>query len=46
MIIGAKAIKIKAIGIQARKELEQALQARVFLELNVKVDPKWQERFA
>ena len=45
MIVGAKGSKIKEIGIKARKELETALQANVFLELTVKVDPKWQERF-
>ncbi|MFH1077750.1 MAG: GTPase Era [Patescibacteria group bacterium] len=46
MIIGAKGSKIKDIGMKARKELEEALQAKAFLDLTVKVDPKWQERFA
>lgn len=45
MIIGAKAAKIKSIGMQVRKELEAVLQSKIFLELNVVVDPKWQERF-
>lgn len=45
MIIGAKAAKIKSIGMQTRKELEAVLQSKIFLELNVVVDPKWQERF-
>lgn len=46
MIVGAKGSKIKEIGMKARRELEDALQAKVFLDLTVKVDPKWQERFA
>lgn len=46
MIVGAKGQKIKEIGMKARKELEEVLLAKVFLELNVKVDPKWPERFA
>ncbi|MFA5935712.1 MAG: GTPase Era [Patescibacteria group bacterium] len=46
MIVGAKGQKIKEIGMKARKELEDVLQTRVFLEMSVKVDPKWQERFA
>jgi len=45
MIIGAKGSKIKSIGMKARKELEEALQTKAFLDLTVKVDPKWQERF-
>lgn len=46
MIVGAKGQKIKEIGMKARKELEEVLQTKVFLEMSVKVDPKWQERFA
>ncbi len=46
MIVGAKGQKIKEIGMKARKELEGVLEEKVFLELHVKVDPKWQERFA
>lgn len=46
MIVGAKGQKIKEIGMKARKELEDVLQIKIFLELSVKVDPKWQERFA
>lgn len=45
MIIGSKASMLKQIGMAARKELEMATNAKVFLELHVKVDPKWQERF-
>lgn len=46
MIVGAHGSKVKEIGTKAREELEEALQAKIYLELNVKVDPKWQERFA
>lgn len=45
MIIGAKGAKIKEIGTKARRELEEALQTKIFLDLNVKVDPKWPEKF-
>lgn len=46
MIIGTRASKIKDIGMAARKEIEAVSGIKVFLELRVKVDPKWQERFA
>lgn len=46
MIIGAKAQMLKKIGADARKELEQVTGSQIFLDLTVKVDPKWQERFA
>ncbi|MFZ2803756.1 MAG: GTPase Era [Patescibacteria group bacterium] len=46
MIIGAKGSMLKRIGSAARKELEAVTESKVFLELHVKVDPKWQERFA
>jgi GTP-binding protein Era len=45
MIIGTKGQKLKEIGSAARKELEEVTQSKVYLELHVKVDPKWQERF-
>lgn len=46
MIVGAKGQKIREIGMKARQELEEVLQAKVFLDMTVKVDPKWPERFA
>lgn len=46
MIIGAGGRKIKEIGWAARKELEQVLDVRVFLELEVDVDPDWLRRGA
>ena len=45
MVIGAKASMIKRIGMEARKEIEAATGAKCFLELEVKVDPKWPQRF-
>lgn len=44
LIIGAKGHKIKEIGQMARKELEQALNKKVFLELEVEVDKHWIDR--
>ncbi len=41
MIIGAGGRKIKEIGWAARKELEQILNTKVFLALEVEVDPDW-----
>jgi GTPase len=44
IIIGKKGSKIKEIGQMARKELEQALNKKVFLELEVEEDRHWVER--
>ena len=44
MIIGFRGQKIKEFGKMARKELEQALNKKVFLELDVEVDRHWVER--
>ncbi len=41
MIIGKNASVIKEIGATARKELEVASSKKVFLDLNVEVDPHW-----
>ncbi|MFH1621266.1 MAG: GTPase Era [Patescibacteria group bacterium] len=45
MIIGSHASMLKRIGTASRKEIETVTGAKVFLSLNVKVDPKWQDRF-
>jgi len=45
MIIGAGAKMIKEIGTAARKELQAALDTPVHLDLEVKVDAKWQDKF-
>ncbi|MFA6105198.1 MAG: GTPase Era [Patescibacteria group bacterium] len=44
MIIGKGGRAIKEIGIAARKELEQAANKKVFLELEVETDKHWMER--
>jgi GTP-binding protein Era len=44
MLIGQGARKIKDIGSFARKELEVAMNKKVFLDLDVLVDEKWMER--
>ena len=44
MIIGKGGQKIKEIGQMARKELEQALNKKVYLDLEVEVDVHWVER--
>jgi GTPase len=41
MVIGEKGERLKRIGSEARQELEKLLQARVFLELWVKVRSGW-----
>ncbi|MEK7643950.1 MAG: GTPase Era [Patescibacteria group bacterium] len=44
IIIGHKGTRIKEIGQLARRELEQALNKKVFLDLEVDVDKHWVER--
>ncbi len=44
MIIGKRGAKIKEIGQMARKELEQATNANIYLDLEVEVDSHWVER--
>ena len=44
MIIGKGGRAIKEIGIAARKELEAALNKKVFLEIDVETDKRWMER--
>lgn len=43
IVIGAAGSMIKAIGTEARKELEKLLPPKVFLELFVKVEPRWRD---
>ncbi len=43
IIIGEKGKMIKQIGTNARQEIEQFLGSKVFLELFVKVRPKWRD---
>jgi len=44
MIIGKGGVGIKEIGQATRNELETVLNAKVFIELYVEVDPHWVER--
>jgi GTP-binding protein Era len=41
MIIGEKGERLKRIGTEARQELERLMEAKVFLELFVKVRSGW-----
>jgi len=43
IIIGRKGEMLKKIGMQARREMEQLLDAKVFLELFVRVQKDWSE---
>ncbi|HEY9364173.1 MAG TPA: GTPase Era [Chitinophagaceae bacterium] len=43
IILGEGGNKIKKIGTEARKEIEKFIGQKVFLELFVKVRPKWRE---
>jgi len=43
IIIGRKGSMIKIIGSEARKEIEEILESKVFLELRVKVREKWRD---
>lgn len=44
IIIGKKGEFIKDIGVNARKELEQIFNKKVYLEIWVKIIPNWQEK--
>ncbi|MBX7181516.1 MAG: GTPase Era [Bacteroidia bacterium] len=41
IILGHKGSKIKQLGIESRKDIEEFVQKKVFLELIVKVDKDW-----
>jgi GTP-binding protein Era len=43
IIIGDKGSMIKQIGTMARRDIEEFIQQKVFLELFVKVRPKWRD---
>jgi len=45
MLIGKEGRKIKEIGSYARKEIALAINKKVFLDLNIEVDPHWQEMY-
>lgn len=43
IVIGRRGQVIKEIGIEARREIEEILDARVFLDLKVRVKEKWRD---
>lgn len=43
IVIGEKGKMIKQLGTEARAEIEAFIGSKVFLELNVKVRPKWRD---
>ena len=43
IILGRHGQVIKDIGIEARREIEQILNSKVYLDLKVKVRPKWRD---
>lgn len=44
IIIGKNGSKIKEIGIRARKDIEEYFDKKVYLDLYVKVVPKWRDK--
>lgn len=44
IVIGAGGKMLKQIGAEARKEIEDLIEERIFLELWVKIAPKWRKR--
>ena len=44
ILIGSRGEKMKAIGTKARKQLEARFGKKVYLELFVKVQPRWRDR--
>jgi GTPase len=43
ILIGKNGLAIKKVGVDARKDLEEFLQTKVFLELSVKVRDNWRD---
>jgi len=41
IVVGKGGVKIKEVGVEARQELENFLQGKVHLDLNVKVEKNW-----
>ena len=44
IIIGKNGNMIKEIGIRARKDIEKYFNKKIYLELFVKVIPKWRDK--
>ena len=43
IVIGKKGAALKKVGTEARIEMEDFFQKKVFLQIFVKVDPDWRE---
>ena len=43
IVVGKGGSKIKEVGVEARKELEEFLQEKVHLDLNVRVEKNWRK---
>ena len=43
IVIGKKGAALKRVGTQARLEMEDFFQKKVFLSIYVKVDPDWRD---
>jgi GTP-binding protein Era len=43
IVVGKGGKKIKEVGVQAREKIEDFLQEKVFLNLEVKVDNNWRK---
>lgn len=43
IVIGRQAQLLKAIGSEARREIEDILKTRIYLDLQVKVRPRWRD---
>lgn len=43
IIIGRGGELIKAVGIEARREMEEILESKVYLDLQVRVKPRWRD---
>ncbi|GAB3986010.1 hypothetical protein GCM10027615_77300 [Plantactinospora veratri] len=42
IVIGARASRLKDVGIRARQQIEELLGTRVYLDLHVRVAKDWQ----
>jgi GTP-binding protein Era len=43
ILIGAKGAQMRRLGKAARQEIESMIERKVYLELWVKVEPKWRK---
>jgi len=44
ILIGHKGEKLKIVGTESRKQIEEFIDKKVFLELYVKVDEDWRNK--